>query len=59
MTEIEIRAKVEQLKTSDAPYHVKQLAIQELEKSLPDNLDVIRKQIQESKSDIDSADHLN
>ena len=59
MTEIEIREKITQYQTSDAPVEVIQAAIEKLEARIPGNLDVVRKQIEEGASDIDSADHLS
>lgn len=59
MTSTEIRAKIEKYQTSDAPFEVRKAAIEKLEAMLVNDLNAIRKQIEDGQSDLDSADHLN
>jgi len=40
MTEYEIRQKIEQYRVSDAPVHIKEAAIRELEKKLSSSVEI-------------------
>ena len=53
MTEIEIQRKIEQYRVSDAPVHVKEAAIRELENKLISSTALAQQQYLESLPDID------
>lgn len=56
--DVEIRAKIAEYQTSDAPFDVKQEAIQKLEEGLSHKLANARKQIAEGASDVDGMEHM-
>ena len=51
MTEYEIRQKIEQYRVSDAPVHIKENAIKELEAKLHTSSEIAYKMYQESLPD--------
>ena len=59
MTELEIRKKIEQYRVSDAPVHIKEAAIKELERKLTTSTEIAKQQYIEGLPDISDIGNQN